>query len=1481
MRRPSGLAVDTTVSDIQEEMTPNDFNIYSPESKLDIQSTITLDALPSADPPHTYTPPKPSVGLLFSLVSRRDVYCLLLPALFSSLISGGIAPFMTYVIGQSFDAFAAFPLTPNPPESAKRALLNGVGLAAIELVALAVGALVLSSITSCLWIWVGERNVMRLRTRVYESVTQKEMIWFDTKLGSEGSVQSVAEGPVGAGGLMAQFAKETDEVRMASSLASGFFIQYFTTSLASLLLAFTRSYSLTLVILSAVPALILLQALSQSFVIPRLTLERQQTSIAATLVDRAISAISTVKAFNASHFELDAISEAVEKVRKAAKKCNLVFGISSGAGQFVMMGMFVQGFWFGSRLVREGKASAGDVMAVFWACLIATSNLQMCLPQLVVITKGQSAMASLVRLVEEPTEVKPTVRSSTTLLNTLPIAKRKPSMGLKRRPTQFRRIVPTRCTGEFSLQNVTFAYPSRPTIPVLNDVSLYLPANETTFIVGGSGSGKSTIAALLLRLYDPQQGCVQLDDQDIGFLDEGFMREHVACVSQGCILFDMTVHDNVAMGVASSSLGGGRRPEDVTREEVVEACRVALMYEFVRDLPDGYDTMLGSGGAGLSGGQKQRLAIARAKLRNPSVLVLDEATSALDATSRLLVFEAIKKWRGDKTTIVITHDLSQIEKQDFVYVLKDGSVVEQGFRYDLETNQDGEFKSLMEAQSGVGGLPPKSDEAEVDGDGGEREEVERILEEAEVGKGERRLTMGRPLTLGNWMFDAVADLTAVKGGALGGERRVSRFVPAEAFAPEPTSESRSRRPSSLYIPDIAPPLPSRTTVSRRLSLQFSPTSPKFGRRGSSVIVDREFEVEKVALEKSGIRAAESRVGGAEKKVRARWDGPREVEMVSVKVDEHKPEGEQAPVQAEAPLTFWALLRAVYPTIPNKPMLFFGLTICVISGAMTPIFSFLLSKLMFEVSIGATNVSTINAYGGIVLGVAALDGLFMGTKFIVMETLAMNWVTRVRKSCAELVLAQDKKYFDKPENSSVALMNILIKDGDDARTLIATVVAQCLVVCAMLGVGLIWALVRGWQFTLVGFAIAPVFVVTMAVQTNLVARFEFRNKRAREGVAKTYYDVISNIKGIRSMGFEGIFQRQFEETVEEALSTGVRGAFVEGCTYGVASALIYLSEALLFYVGAVLIARGTYTYLQMVETLNLMIFSVSLGSQLMSFTQRIAKSTQATRDFNRLMQLSYNTDESRGQLKPVVEGNVAFKNVSFSYPERPDVQILKNVSLELRPGECVAIVGGSGSGKSTIAALLQRLYEPQSGAITIGETDVRAMNVDYLRDHVAVVSQNPNLFDASISDNIAYGTSGLSKADIEFAAQAAHVHEFIHFLPKGYDTMLGENASLISGGQAQRIQIARALARPCKILILDECTSALDSHNQIAVLDTIRDAKVGRTTLMVTHKLPVMQMCDRILVVHDGAVVEDGSYYALMEKNGVFASLASAGEWSGE
>ena len=417
--------------------------------------------------------------------------------------------------------------------------------------------------------------------------------------------------------------------------------------------------------------------------------------------------------------------------------------------------------------------------------------------------------------------------------------------------------------------------------------------------------------------------------------------------------------------------------------------------------------------------------------------------------------------------------------------MKDGINVETGYRDDLESMKGGYFRELAASQ---GATRP---ERNIDEEIAEKErKVQAILDDTKRDEFEVTAPSMRPISFGNWMFDVVADLT------------IHNLRPQPDVPPRVTEAvdtfPRSRRPSSLYVPPLAVPEPAAVSSphNHRLSLQFSPTSPVFTLRSepSYIVDDEEFDAEKDTIKRSATQASSRR---SERK-------RSKPELQAVTVEEFPSETPASTV----PVSFFKLLTHIYPTLPHKFLILLGFLVAAASGAVTPVFSFVLSKLIVQISAGGEDVPLINILGGVVLALAAMDGLLLGLKYFILEKIAISWVNRLRMSCFRLVLLQDKRWFDKVDGSNgpLALVQILIKDGDDSRSLLATVIPQAIVVITMIGTGLLWAMVTGWQLTLVGMAIAPIFVVTMAIQTNLVAKCEARNKRAREQVAKEYYEV---------------------------------------------------------------------------------------------------------------------------------------------------------------------------------------------------------------------------------------------------------------------------------------------------------------------------------------------------------------------------------------
>jgi ATP-binding cassette subfamily B protein len=366
--------------------------------------------------------------------------------------------------------------------------------------------------------------------------------------------------------------------------------------------------------------------------------------------------------------------------------------------------------------------------------------------------------------------------------------------------------------------------------------------------------------------------------------------------------------------------------------------------------------------------------------------------------------------------------------------------------------------------------------------------------------------------------------------------------------------------------------------------------------------------------------------------------------------------------------------------------------------------------------------------------------------------------------------------------------------------------------------------------------------------------------------------------VQAFTHENIESRRFGVSVEDAFQTAMRRIRARAFLTLLAITLVFGAIVFVLWLGAHAVLEGTMSggdLGQFILYASIVAGAIGALSEVMGEAQRAAGATE------RLLELlSVKSDIQDPAfpkaLPPRASGGAALglSDILFSYPSRPDTAALSHLSLSIRPGETVAVVGPSGAGKSTLFQLLLRFYDPQSGSITLDGLDIRDLSLHTLRDAIGIVPQDTIIFSADAMENIRYGRAGATDEEVIAAAKMAAAHEFIERLPDGYWSFLGERGVRLSGGQRQRIAIARALLKNPPLLLLDEATSALDAESERLVQRALEAAMVGRTTLIIAHRLATVQRADRIIVMEDGRIVETGTHASLVALGGIYANLAA-------
>ncbi|KAH7327238.1 hypothetical protein BKA65DRAFT_554796 [Rhexocercosporidium sp. MPI-PUGE-AT-0058] len=1217
-----------------------------------------------------------------------------------------------------------------------------------------IGAISLVLIYGHLTCWniISQRLAQRLRTRYVSALLRQPPAFFDTR-GAAGQVSNRLHGDITA--VQAGTSEKVGNIITTIS----FFVTVF-------IIAFSQQPRLAGILVCMLPAFLISGIVGGKYLGKYVAHQIAETSSASSIASEALTHISVVQAFGAAPRLEAKFASHMAKAKTFATTKAAIAAVQTGLLYFIAYSGNALAFWQGSIRIadsaekQDGSASVGQIYAIVYLLVDACVMLGGIAPTLPFLG---AAVAAYERLQED-------ILAPSTIDGTS-------NEGI---------VLPPSTAKSFAFRNVSFEFPSRAGQPVLHQIDLEFPAGKYTAIVGLSGSGKSTIAALMARLHDPTQGHVELDGHDLRNLNVRSLRSFISFVQQEPSLLDRCILENIALGLVNSSkpahqhlkpfLSGSALagladkgidalsaaaslgPELAEIAELVRnAAEQADAASFIERLESGYGTSAGPNGSRLSGGQRQRIALARALIRDPEILVLDEATASLDSASEKRIQLAVEACAAEQRTIIsIAHRLSTIRNADNIIVMHAGRVIEQGTYTDLMAQEQSEFAKMAKLQT--------------------------------LG------TTGR------------ADAGSISG-------------------------------DSIYASTLRGKPSVGTTQPKRLDNRQA--------EKKTAKVDRKEEVNDPELDI--VKPFSSVVRGIAWLVR--------------------------------PSLGWC-------TIAIIAAVFVGATF---TGAGV-IFGFTVSAL----NQCENTIEKIRSLGRLFAGLYfMLAGVELFANFLAwfgFGTIAERLLYNLRVLSFRSLLEQTLHWHQSEGRDPTSLLGVITKDSVAVGAFSGSTFGTIFAVCMNVVISIIVSHIFAWKIALVCLVTVPILLGAGLMQLRMLARYEERHRAAFSTATSLATEAIQSIKTVAVLSLEQEYMYSFASLLLPPKKQVVRASVVTNIFLAISYTAGIFVNALAYWWGSQLIMKGQYTQTDFLIILVAMLTSAQLWSSMFSLAPEFSRARLALSRVMTIVNLGSSTHTGRGDgrdpaktgddiessimaISPAINKNrggsgVAFKNVSFAYPTRPDVTILDNVSFTLPPNQFCGLVGPSGAGKSTIMNLVQRLYSPTEGAVFIDGEDISQLHTAF-RETMAIVPQEPALFDGTIRFNVGLGAPpdhDATDAEIEEACRLANIHDVIIALPDGYDTECGASAlSRLSGGQRQRLAIARALIRRPRLLLLDESTSALDAASEEALQRGLEEAVRGTTVLAITHRLHTVQRADVIFVVEDGQIVDSGNHAELMER----------------
>lgn len=569
--------------------------------------------------------------------------------------------------------------------------------------------------------------------------------------------------------------------------------------------------------------------------------------------------------------------------------------------------------------------------------------------------------------------------------------------------------------------------------------------------------------------------------------------------------------------------------------------------------------------------------------------------------------------------------------------------------------------------------------------------------------------------------------------------------------------------------------------------------------------------------------------------------------------------------------------------PYRGAYLIGWFFLILSTSAGLLFPFLMGQLLGGGSTTATptsaadsvqliNLKNINTVAIVLFILFGVQSVFSYFRVVIFTNVTENTLRDIRKSAFDKLIFMPMDFFN--QNKVGELTSRISSDITQLQDTLKTTVAEFFRQVVIIAGGIVFLLFLSWKLALIMLATVPIMAIIAVFFGRFIRKL---SKKAQDQAAESNSIIEESLMGIanvKSFTNENFILGKYGKAIEEIralnIKSGVwRGLFISFIIFCLFGAIVFIVWQ------GLLMTQGPNPELSSQSFFSFVMYTIMMGASIGSIPELYASIQKSIGATENLMDIINNPSEKqllKGTLKPTISGTVEFQEAMFSYPQRADLSVLNGISFAAKSNETIALVGSSGSGKSTISSLLMNYYTLNSGKILFDGVDIQEIDVEYLRSQMAMVPQEVILFAGTIRENISFGKTDATEPEIIEAAQKANALEFINSFPEGLETQVGDRGIQLSGGQKQRIAIARAIIKNPTILILDEATSALDSESERLVQDALDKLMVGRTSFVIAHRLSTIKNADKILVIQNGNIIETGTHDELIKGNGVYNSL---------